>query len=78
MSVNVAVWLLSGAGTTGYNATVDLRYHWMHQKRLQGSHFANDDVSPRQSIIWLLRRRLTLLILKVFSLKESVMLNDDV
>lgn len=30
------------AGTTGYNATVDLRYHWMHQKRLQGSHFAND------------------------------------
>ena len=31
------------AGTTGYNATVDLRYHWMRQKRLQGSHFANDD-----------------------------------
>ncbi len=31
------------AGTTGYNATVDLRYHWMHQKRLQGSHFANDE-----------------------------------
>ena len=30
------------AGTTGYNATVDLRYHWMRQKRLQGSHFAND------------------------------------
>ena len=31
------------AGTTGYNATTDLRYHWMRQKRLQGSHFANDD-----------------------------------
>lgn len=31
------------AGTSGYNATVDLRYHWMRQKRLQGSHFANDD-----------------------------------
>lgn len=30
------------AGTTGYNATLDLRYHWMRQKRLQGSHFAND------------------------------------
>jgi len=30
------------AGTTGYNATVDLRYLWMRQKRLQGSHFAND------------------------------------
>ena len=33
------------AGTTGYNATVDLRYLWMRQKRLQGSHFANDEQS---------------------------------
>jgi crotonyl-CoA carboxylase/reductase len=31
------------AGTTGYNATVDLRYVWMRQKRIQGSHFANDE-----------------------------------
>ncbi len=31
------------AGTTGYNATVDLRYLWMRQKRLVGSHFANDE-----------------------------------
>ncbi len=31
------------AGTTGFNATLDLRYQWMHQKRLQGSHFANDE-----------------------------------
>ena len=31
------------AGHTGYNATVDLRYLWMRQKRLQGSHFANDE-----------------------------------
>lgn len=31
------------AGTTGYNATLDLRYLWMRQKRLQGSHFANDE-----------------------------------
>ncbi len=30
------------AGTTGYNATLDLRHHWMRQKRFQGSHFAND------------------------------------
>ncbi len=30
------------AGTTGFNATVDLRYLWMRQKRVQGSHFAND------------------------------------
>lgn len=33
------------AGTTGYNADVDLRYLWMRQKRLQGSHFANDEQS---------------------------------
>ncbi|MGO9174221.1 MAG: crotonyl-CoA carboxylase/reductase [Rhodomicrobium sp.] len=29
------------AGTSGYNLTLDARYLWMHQKRLQGSHFAN-------------------------------------
>ena len=46
------------AGTTGYNAVVDLRYLWMRQKRFQGSHFANDEqakalndlVSTRRSI----------------------------
>jgi crotonyl-CoA carboxylase/reductase len=31
------------AGTSGYNAVVDLRYLWMRQKRFQGSHFANDE-----------------------------------
>jgi crotonyl-CoA carboxylase/reductase len=30
------------AGTTGYNADIDLRYLWVRQKRLQGSHFATD------------------------------------
>jgi crotonyl-CoA carboxylase/reductase len=30
------------AGTTGYSAMVDLRYHWVRQKRLQGSHGTND------------------------------------
>src|SRR2546429_656138 len=30
------------AGTTGYNATLDLRYLWMRQKRFQGSHLSND------------------------------------
>ena len=29
------------AGTTGYNLTMDARYIWMHQKRIQGSHFAH-------------------------------------
>ncbi len=31
------------AGTSGYKATLDLRYHWMRQKRLQGSHLSNDE-----------------------------------
>jgi len=29
------------AGTTGYNLTMDARFIWMRQKRIQGSHFAN-------------------------------------
>jgi crotonyl-CoA carboxylase/reductase len=29
------------AGTSGYNLTMDARYLWMNQKRVQGSHFAN-------------------------------------
>lgn len=29
------------AGTSGFNCTFDVRYIWMHQKRLQGSHFAH-------------------------------------
>ena len=29
------------AGTSGYNAVVDLRYLWMRQKRFQGSHGTN-------------------------------------
>lgn len=31
------------AGTTGYSPTVDLRYLWTRQKRLQGSHGTNDE-----------------------------------
>ena len=30
------------AGTTGFDAMVDLRYHWTRQKRFQGSHGSND------------------------------------
>jgi len=29
------------AGTTGYNLSMDARFVWMRQKRIQGSHFAN-------------------------------------
>jgi crotonyl-CoA carboxylase/reductase len=31
------------AGTSGYEAMVDLRYHWTRQKRFQGSHGTNDE-----------------------------------
>ncbi len=31
------------AGTSGFDAMVDLRYHWTRQKRLQGSHGTNDE-----------------------------------
>lgn len=30
-------------GTSGYNGTLDLRYLWIRQKRLQGSHYANHE-----------------------------------
>ena len=29
------------AGTTGYNLDFDVRYLWMRQKEIIGSHFAN-------------------------------------
>lgn len=35
--------IVTCAGTTGYNVTMDLRYHWMRQKRFQGSHLSNDE-----------------------------------
>ena len=31
------------AGTSGYNISMDLRYHCMMQKRFQGSHLSNDE-----------------------------------
>ena len=40
---DVAGMVVICAGTTGYHAVADLRHVWMRQKRLQGSHFANDE-----------------------------------
>lgn len=41
------------AGTTGYNATLDLRYHWMRQKRLQGTHYANgQQTRATNNLVW--------------------------
>ncbi|QIS23273.1 crotonyl-CoA carboxylase/reductase [Nocardia terpenica] len=37
---NAGMVVLCG-GTSGYNGDIDLRYLWMRQKRLQGSHYAD-------------------------------------
>jgi len=44
------------AGTTGYNLTMDARYLWMHQKRIQGSHFANLQQASAANRLMLERR----------------------
>ena len=44
------------AGTTGYNLTLDARYLWMHQKRVQGSHFANLKQAAQANQLMLERR----------------------
>ena len=41
------------AGTTGYDAVVDLRYHWTKQKRFQGSHGTNDEQARAYNdLVW--------------------------
>lgn len=58
------------AGTTGYNATIDLRYHWMRQKRFQGSHFANDtEASGLNDLV--LEKKVDPCLSKVWSFKET-------
>lgn len=57
------------AGTTGYNATVDLRYLWMRQKRLQGSHFANSVQSNEMNKL-ALRGQLTPCLSRTFTYDE--------
>jgi crotonyl-CoA carboxylase/reductase len=44
------------AGTSGYNLTLDARYLWMHQKRVQGSHFANLKQASAANRLMLARR----------------------
>jgi len=44
------------AGTTGYNLTMDARYVWMHQKRIQGSHFAHLNQASQANKLMVNRR----------------------
>ncbi len=57
------------AGTTGYNLTMDARYVWMHQKRIQGSHFANL-LQASQANQLMLERRLDPCMSEVFEWRD--------
>ena len=54
------------AGTTGYNLTMDARFVWMRQKRIQGSHFANLK-QPSQANNLVIERRIDPCMSEVFS-----------
>ena len=57
------------AGTTGYNLTMDARYVWMHQKRIQGSHFAHLKQAASANKL-MVERRLDPCMSEVFSWNE--------
>ena len=58
------------AGTTGYNADVDLRYLWMRQKRFQGSHFANDEQAAAFNDL-VVQRKINPCLSRVFPFAET-------
>ena len=55
------------AGTTGYNLTMDARYLWMHQKRVQGSSLRQPQASRRRPTQLVIERRLDPCMSEVFS-----------
>jgi crotonyl-CoA carboxylase/reductase len=57
------------AGTTGYSAMVDLRYHWVRQKRLQGSHGTNDEQARAYNQL-VLNRKIDPCLGKLYSFDE--------
>ena len=57
------------AGTSGYNLTMDARYVWMHQKRIQGSHFANLKQASQANRL-MIERRLDPCMSEVFSWQQ--------
>ncbi|MGO1120342.1 crotonyl-CoA carboxylase/reductase [Rhodovibrionaceae bacterium A322] len=54
------------AGTTGFNLTMDARFVWMRQKRIQGSHFANLKQAAQANQL-MVERRLDPCMSEVFS-----------
>jgi crotonyl-CoA carboxylase/reductase len=57
------------AGTTGFNLTMDARFLWMRQKRVQGSHFANL-MQASQANQLMLERRLDPCMSEVFPFSD--------
>jgi len=57
------------AGTSGYNLTLDARYLWMNQKRVQGSHFAHLKQAAAANKL-MVERRLDPCMSEVFSWDE--------
>ncbi|MBM3555911.1 MAG: zinc-binding dehydrogenase, partial [Alphaproteobacteria bacterium] len=57
------------AGTTGYNLTMDARFVWMRQKRIQGSHFANL-LQASQANQLMIERRIDPCMSEVFSWQD--------
>ncbi|HFC05209.1 MAG TPA: crotonyl-CoA carboxylase/reductase [Rhizobiales bacterium] len=57
------------AGTTGYNLTMDARYVWMHQKRIQGSHFAHLKQAAQANKL-MINRRIDPCMSEVFSWRD--------
>jgi crotonyl-CoA carboxylase/reductase len=57
------------AGTTGYTAVTDLRYHWARQKRLQGSHGTNDPQAQQYNQL-VLDKKIDPCVGDVFSFEE--------
>jgi crotonyl-CoA carboxylase/reductase len=69
------------AGTTGYNLTMDARFVWMRQKRIQGSHFANLKQASQANTL-MIERRIDPCMSEVFSwddipLAHTKMMNNQ-
>jgi len=57
------------AGTSGYNLPMDARYVWMHQKRIQGSHFAHLKQAAQANKL-VINRRIDPCMSEVFSWRD--------
>ncbi|PHQ71713.1 MAG: crotonyl-CoA carboxylase/reductase [Sneathiella sp.] len=69
------------AGTTGFNLTMDARFVWMRQKRIQGSHFANLKQAAQANNL-VVERRIDPCMSEVFSWEDiprahTKMLNNE-